>query len=602
LANWNSLDWWFWDCQFLDCEIGLSNRPGCGEFRVYRCEFKASKKTDVEVGNLGTFALVENVSRGSRLFFSASWGMTAGGNFTFQGNRVEGTTFEGKIADQATPGLGIYMGNPGPVLMLDNQFAHSESTAGPDIYFQSANKGNPIGSALLMGNTTTGANLYAAEKGYEVREFGISDSGFGIGEVGGRKSVISGHPSTISQLPSTPKPTVVEIEAGVGGDQIQAAIDGAKDGAVVHLPAGSYSLSRPLAVRAGQRVKILGDGILNSTTLVPQGDFGVRGLIEVEAGGQVELRDLALQASTAGGGAVGLLVKVVDTNAVVVCGDQVQTMGFGPGLVVEGLDDGRVVLRNHGHNGVTVFGGPKAQSGEKVGGQVELLCGASSRVARLKPATPIYDVRQGGKILVRDIWYEGHPPEFLNIQDRGDFVYCGGLVAPNKGQGHAAVNAIQMNGKAGSVLMAQAALNGADLTIGKLAQGFLVTLFGLTPYPETNIHYADGDGISDMGDGRSKVEQPAATRNAISNIPSSISTNPRGPGFVQLMCRQNNTKITGSEPLADVNADGDIAGRLQALRDWRLPDPDLDAPIKLHRVSCTGSIGMVVVSAKPKAN
>ncbi|NBQ56490.1 MAG: hypothetical protein EBU36_07645, partial [Verrucomicrobia bacterium] len=407
-------------------------------------------------------------------------------------------------------------------------------------------------------------------------------------------------------LNSTPYPIfssgVIEVAAGSGGEDIQKAVDGAKEGQVIHLPSGNYNLNRPVVIRVGQHVKILGDGILNSTTLVPQGDFGVRGLIEVEAGGQVELRDLALQASTAGGGAVGLLVKVVDTNAVVVCGDQVQTMGFGPGLVVEGLDDGRVVLRNHGHNGVTVFGGPKAQSGEKVGGQVELLCGASSRVARLKPATPIYDVRQGGKILVRDIWYEGHPPEFLNIQDRGDFVYCGGLVAPNKGQGHAAVNAIQMNGKAGSVLMAQAALNGADLTIGKLAKGFLVTLFGLTPYPETSIHYADGDGISDMGDGRSKVEQPAATRNAISNIPSSISTNPRGPGFVQLMCRQNNTKITGSEPLADVNADGDIAGRLQALRDWRLPDPDLDAPIKLHRVSCTGSIGMVVVSARPKSD
>jgi hypothetical protein len=81
----------------------------------------------------------------------------------------------------------------------------------------------------------------------------------------------------------------------------------------------------------------------------------------------------------------------------------------------------------------------------------------------------------------------------------------------------------------------------------------------------------------------------------ISNIQSAISTKPGGPGFVQLMCRQNNTKNTGSEPLPDVSADGDLAGRFQALRVWKLPPADLDAPVMLHRVSCTGSIGLVVV-------
>ena len=122
------------------------------------------------MGNLGTFAFVENVSRGSRIFFSAGWGQTAGGNFTFQGNRIEGATFDGKIAGQATSGLGIYMGNPGPVLMLDNQFTHTGSVEGPDIYFQSANSQDPKGAALLIGNTTTSTKLYENEKGYEVRE------------------------------------------------------------------------------------------------------------------------------------------------------------------------------------------------------------------------------------------------------------------------------------------------------------------------------------------------------------------------------------------------------------------------------------------------
>ena len=176
---------------------------------------------------------------------------------------------------------------------------------------------------------------------------------------------------------------------------------------------------------------------------------------------------------------------------------------------------------------------------------------------------------------MRDVWYEGNPPEFMQVRDRGDIVFVGGHVAPNKGQGHSAVDAIQMNGKAGSVLLAQAALNGADLTIGQLAEGFFVTLFGLTPYPGTLIRYADSS--------------------LSKSLSLSRETDSKTPGFVQMMCRQNNTKITGSEPLADVNADGEIAGRFQTLRDWKLPPADLDASVKLHRVSCTGSIGLVVV-------
>ena len=159
-------------------------------------------------------------------------------------------------------------------------------------------------------------------------------------------------------------------------------------------------------------------------------------------------------------------------------------------------------------------------------------------------------------------------------------MFVGGHVAPNKGKDHSSVDAIQLDGQAGSVLLAQAALNGADLTIGKLAEGFMVTLFGLTPYPGTGIRYADPSLSGSL---------------SLSNVAGSKSS-----VFVQLMCRQNNTKITGSEPLADVNAEGDLADRFQLLRDWKLPGPGLDAPVKLHRVSCTGSIGLVVVNSQPK--
>ena len=203
-------------------------------------------------------------------------------------------------------------------------------------------------------------------------------------------------------------------------------------------------------------------------------------------------------------------------------------------------------------------------------------------------------------MLVRDIWYEGNPKEYLDLRDSGDFVQCGHKIAPNKSSGHEGIDSIHMTGKSGQVLMAQSALDGADLVLGQLASGFQVTLFGLTPNPGTSIRYADQiSGRSDMGDGRSDDEKSKSAGNSISNIQNPISNQ---PSFVQLMCRQNNVQVTGSVALPDVNANGDISNRFQILRDWKLPDPDLPAKVILHRVRCEGGVGMVVVSAKPKTN
>ncbi|NCY23055.1 hypothetical protein EBX31_14035, partial [bacterium] len=363
---------------------------------------------------------------------------------------------------------------------------------------------------------------------------------------------------------------------------------------------GKYNLNHPLIIKAGKKIKIQGDGVLFSTCLQAARDFEGDALMICQPTDGLVMEDLQIGSAAPGGGPAGLLIKVKDESGVAVHGDQIQSYGFGPGLVVQGLDEARVLLENHGHNGVTVFGGPNSKLGKRGGATVEILQGASSRDSGLRPKTPIYDVRGGGRMLVRDIWYEGTPKEYLDLRDSGDFVQCGHKIAPNKSSGHEGIDSIHMTGKSGQVLMAQSALDGGDLVIGKLEPGFQVTLFGLTPNPGTQISIADSSsGISDMGDGSSDAEKSKSASNSISNIPSSISNQ---PAFVQLMCRQNNMPVTGSVALPDVNTDGDISSRFQILRDWKLPDPDLPAKVTLHRVRCEGGVGMVVVSAKPKTN
>lgn len=572
LQNWNSLDWWVWDCEFRQCQVGVSNKPGCGNYNVYRSFFSGSEEADCLIGNLGGFGFVENVSEGSGLFLSSDC-HTAGANLTLQGNRVSRKGWDNKRPDSAQ----VYIGQPGPVLLLDNLFRRAAGAPGPEIYLGPGNRVNPSGSALLIGNRSTVAKNSLVKKGtFDVRQLEAAGGQENLeeGQVPAEAKGTTGIPAEIS-FPSG----VLAVRAGAEGGEIQKVLDKAPDGSVVHLPSGKYMLDQPLVVPGGKKLTIRGDGFIFSTCLQASRDFQGEALVICQPTDGLILQDLQIAGSVAGGAPAGLLIRVADGPGVAVHGDQAYNLGFGPGLVVEGLDEARVVLENHQHNGVAVLGGPQAMAGKGGGAAVEILQGASSRDKNLKPETPIYDVRQGGKVLVRDIWYEGHPPEFMQVRDRGDIVFVGGHVAPVHGREGPSPDAIRLEGQAGSILLAQAALNGADLTIGQLAEGFAVTLFGLTPYPGTSIRYAGGLGgrIKMKEDGKKSTSQ-----------------------FVQLMCRQNNLQVTGSEALPDVNAGGDLSERFQILREWKLPDPDEPARVRLHRVRAEGGVGMVVVSSKLK--
>jgi hypothetical protein len=556
LQNWNSLDWWVWDSRFTECGTALSNEPGCGNFNAYRCVFESSRRADVRVGHvLGAFSLVENRSRGSRRFFETRAGHTAGGIFTLQGNRVE---WDGRES-------AVEMGNGGPVLALDNQFMPTGGGRAPAIRFFSANRIDPTGVALLMGNQTSGSRLQEAEKGYEVRE--IEDGS----QVGGDRPRVTDEDKAESEtreVERAAEPTVAEIKAGASGDQIQAVMDRVADGSVIHLPAGEYRLREPLRIRGVRRITVLGDGLLNATVLRPQGEYGKRGLVEVERGVELEMRDLWLDAPAKPGGPVGMIVRTEDQPGIRLRGDQVMTTGWGPGLVVEGMDEGRVILENHWHSGVTVIGGSEGGSGgKKKSGRVEILQGMSTRDRGQNPVTATYETKNGGRIYARDLWFEGDNRSMLAMDGGGELILVGGHVAPNKAAGHRPVDSFFLEGDQGEVFLGQLALNGAQIGVGRFGPGYRATLFGLGFYPGTGV-----------------FDRLATSREAI--YPKN---------FVQLFCRNNHREKTGAEPVRDIHATGDLADRFGSLRQWRLTEESEVAPIRLHRVGIWGSLGLVIV-------
>jgi hypothetical protein len=134
------------------------------------------------------------------------------------------------------------------------------------------------------------------------------------------------------------------------------------------------------------------------------------------------LRDFSI-----GGGQTGLLVEKCDQpgGRVFMQGANVSG-GRKVGFLIDRLAHADVSLHDFGHSdsgvGVKVIGGrPLDAAG---GGRNVIFSGSSSN-------SPIsYDVNEGGRLMARDIWYEGKPETFMRCTGSGSFTLHGAIIAP----------------------------------------------------------------------------------------------------------------------------------------------------------------------------
>lgn len=151
-------------------------------------------------------------------------------------------------------------------------------------------------------------------------------------------------------------------------------------------------------------------------------------ILKVLGPSHVTLRNFGMSGGTT---ARCLLAQGLDQPGGRVFMEQVQTNGHEYGLVVSGLDTANVEMRDHGHNGVQVLGSAEAAAGKKPTGLTALFCGASSRhLFNQDEGIDLYNVDRGGRLLVRDIWYEGQIWHFMNFTGSGEFTYHSGNIAP----------------------------------------------------------------------------------------------------------------------------------------------------------------------------
>jgi len=407
IQNFNSLDWYIWNCWFEDCGIGATNEFGAGNFHVYQSVFLRSTDADITIRHTGYFSFVGNVSIGSKAFFHAkrakNWKETEtwGSQATLQDNL---------ILDPQDP-TPIHIENNGPNLLVDN--AVRAKGTGPIVLNEPPTEKADL---ISVGNAWTAANALRV-KG---RLTALDDKVVKAEEIKDVK------PEPVAFATRADRP-VIEVKPGADATAIQAAIDEAAamkgKRPVVHLPKGTYSIAKTLVIPAECDLQLVGDGPENATQLNNAGGAGP--LIRVKGPTHATFRSFL---ANAGNAAVGILVENCDQPGARIFGEQLNTTGYEYGFIADGLKNAYIELRDQGHDGMQVVG-----AGEGTSPWTALFCGSSSRDTGQKAGIHLYDVQNGARLFVRDIWYEGGAWSLMNLTGSGEFAYHCGFVAPYAG-------------------------------------------------------------------------------------------------------------------------------------------------------------------------
>jgi hypothetical protein len=275
-------------------------------------------------------------------------------------------TVQGNHIESASPAP-ILIKNQGPLLLLDNLIG-SPGSDGPAVSVRSPSDADVVSAG----------NRFAASTGLSVRGRLISVDDL-------TKQPNRFDAPAPPAIPPNRRRQVFEVSAGAPSAVIQAAIDSAArlngQRPVVHLSWGPYP--QVAIVVPASDMQIIGDG---------QGTQMKGTITLLGPGSHVILRDFRLNGDRAGD---GILVQQADQDGGRVYLEQVEACCSGTNILYDGLSRTTLEARDIDH---------KAAAGTSLrlagSGRVNVFSGASSN-NRLS-----YSV-SGGRLLVRDMWYEG---------------------------------------------------------------------------------------------------------------------------------------------------------------------------------------------------
>ncbi len=418
VESYNALDYWVWDCQFFNNARGLTNDVIGGNFMAYRCLFENSGIADLKFTNAEFFSARNNVSIGSNQFINGL-GENSAVEMTVQGNRVVNTT---------NP-TAIELDNIGPAILVDNQIESQSGASGPAVKMTTPNGSNIGGPDLVsIGNQYTVSNpvsviAQSIASGESIRWWSQEDQVVAYG------SISSAAPA-MPPLPTALTANITDISPGAAASVVQAAVNAdailnPSVPAVIHLPAGTYNLNQTITVPANLNVMILGDNLKTQLS----GGPAAGPLFQLSGPSKATLRDMAL---SGGGGSDVIQVLGADQSGARVFGEGLyMSTNKGGDVLADTLANTQVVLQGFEPlRAGTVSVKSIGTGSSPVSSFVGIYGGAASDSAGVAPTNGwIYEVANGGRMLVEDAWYEsGDSPTAVNLtnSDSGVFSYWGG--------------------------------------------------------------------------------------------------------------------------------------------------------------------------------
>jgi hypothetical protein len=407
ITGFNALDYWIWDCRFIQCKIGVGNAHG--NYHAYRCYFEGSTQSDF-INDNGYYTSVRACYSLNSESFSNDLGASCNPfKRIFQGNQIK-----------PKRGNSIYFAHVGKPVFLDNIFIKGRDKPGEYTLHYSSWCGG-IYEVLSIGNKYAMANpLRMAVPNKRV--FSVNDNYKYTGELPVSKDAfLAGQ----NPLPGKFIRRVFEVPRNATSEKIQELINKAaqlKDSRpIIHFGFGTYILDKTLTVPAGSDIQFIGDGLIYASVIKKGLNFpGGKSMLKIKGPTNIVVRDLQILDHEGSGSDINAIEFInVDQPGSTAFIDQLHTSSA-TSIEMDGLNYLYVQKQNSFFStGNRIYGGELTKKGQGTAG---LHC-FGGQFADL-------NVQGNARFVSKDCWWEGANKKPLDITGSGTITLDGIMIAP----------------------------------------------------------------------------------------------------------------------------------------------------------------------------
>ncbi|WP_209138217.1 MULTISPECIES: glycosyl hydrolase family 28-related protein [Niastella] len=471
IHGYNALDYWIWDCQFLNCLFGIKNTSG--NYHAYRCYFNGSTFSDLRNFN-GYYTSMRGGFSENAFAFSADDGVSCNPfKRIFQNNTV--------VNIKKYP---IEFYHIGKITLWDNRLSAVQDKK--QNYWVHTGSWCPAKYEILSINNKFEAKDPLWNANGPLKKFEIGDTY-------NNKILATANDffKVMESVPAKKDRKVFEVPAGADSKIIQqlinqaAALKGQRP--IIHFGVGTWYLNKTLIIPAGSDLQLIGDGLIYATVLERDkaSNFNSAALIQAEGPSYITIKDLQLGHESDNGIAAAIAFVNTDQPTSEAHIDQVYSMAA-TSLFVDGLDYLYIEKDNSFFTaGNYINGGLLTRKGK---GTAKVCC-YGGQFASLS-------VNNGGRFLAKDCWWEGRTRVPLELKGSGEISLDGAMIAPNGADSLPTIKIGEFNGKIN--LMNMYVLGSVAVNPGNSALNLLLWninfYYKMNPYEYIkegrNCHYA----------------------------------------------------------------------------------------------------------------